>query len=95
MMISLEQVVLKMAAEIDQAKQTKDPNKIKQHARAIRLLADLILDGEGMSPSTTEQPSQSAFNEHELRQMMGMTSTSPQTPKNDYGQSDSKSIFDF
>ena len=95
-MISLEQVVLKMAAEIDQAKQTTDQDKIKQHARAIKLLADLILDEETPIQQATP-PAQPTISEQEMLQMMGsnyQASPSPSTIKK-YGQSDSKSLLDF
>jgi len=95
-MISLEQVVLKMATEIDQAKQTTDQAKIKQHARAIKLLADLILDNE----TTTQQATtlnQPTISEQEMLKMIGSNvqkQTKPSTTNN-YGQSESKSLLDF
>lgn len=94
-MISLEQVVLKMATEIDQAKHTTDQDKIKQHARAIKLLADLILDDETTKQS--EIPShQSSTSEQEMLKMIGSNYQAPsQNTANKYGQSDSKSLLDF
>lgn len=96
-MISLEQVVLKMATEIDQAKQTTDQDKIKQHARAIKLLADLILDLDNQITNQPATPAQPTISEQEMLQMMGsnyQASPNPSTTKK-YGQSDSKSLLDF
>ncbi|GAA4078433.1 YwdI family protein [Amphibacillus indicireducens] len=94
-MISLEQVVSKMAAEIDQAKHTTDQDKIKQHARAIKLLADLILDEE-MPKQTVTPSSQTSISEQEMLKMIGSNYQTPnQNTANKYGQSDSKSLLDF
>ena len=93
-MISLEQVVLKMAEEIEKAKQTGDEGQVREHVRAIRLLADLVLDQESKVEAQQSEP---AISDQELRKMMGSKVEPKSKPKSsdNYGQSDSDSLLDF
>ena|SRR5699024_7372851 len=98
-MISYQKVILKMAAEIDQAKKTADHNRIKEHARAIRLLTDLILDDEQSQETDQVEKAdpvgKSLADELELRQMLGANyqgKPKDQSTEDD-GQSDS--LLDF
>lgn len=88
-MISLERVVLKMADEIGQAREADDPKRVREHVRAIRLLADLVLDEE-----PKKRIAEPEVSDLELRQMMG-SRVEKRKEEPDYGQSDSDSLLDF
>lgn len=98
-MISYQKIILKMAAEIDQAKKTNDAQHIKEHARAIRLLTDLILDDEQTQQTEqvkkVEQVGASVADQLELRKMLG--DNYQDKPKNQSTEDDgnSDSLLDF
>lgn len=98
-MISYQKIISKMAVEIEQAKKTSDAHRIKEHARAIRLLSDLILDEEQIQSTEptekTGQVGQTVTDEMELRKMIG---DHYQTgSKNQFTEDDEKpgSLLDF
>ena len=79
-MITNEKVLQKMQQEIQTALSKKDQHaEVKEHARAIRLLCDLILDQEeAQAPIDTSKAAgtHNAQDELELRKMMGDISAS-------------------
>src|SRR5690625_848074 len=93
-MISLDQVVLKMAEEIEKAKQAEGDSQVREHVRAIHLLADLVLE----EPAKKEE--EPNISEMEMRQMMGSRTQPEPKPEvsqgeDKYGQSTSDSLLDF
>lgn len=78
-----------MADEIGQAREAVDTAKVREHVRAIRLLADLVLDEE-----PKKRIAEPEVSDLELRQMMG-SRVEKRKEEPDYGQSDSDSLLDF
>ncbi|MBU5594827.1 YwdI family protein [Amphibacillus sp. MSJ-3] len=69
-MISYQKVILKMAEEIKQANETTDQAKIIAHTRAIKLLAELILDDHQLDDEAAKLD-KTVADELELRKMLG------------------------
>ncbi|WP_440897885.1 DUF5327 family protein [Amphibacillus sp. Q70] len=92
-MINYEKIVMKMAEEIERAKESNDYEKIKEHVRVVNLLADLILDDEQVEKSTKNDKTIS--DELELRKMLGESYQPQQKVKSidNYEQPDS--LLDF
>ncbi|QHT48215.1 YwdI family protein [Halobacillus sp. ACCC02827] len=94
MAITNQTVLKKMSNEIQEAMlQYGDEQKVREHVRSIRLLADLLLEEE---PVRTEAPVQEPTAE-EVRRMMGVDAPSrpDQQKKVDHGEANGPSIFDF
>ena len=85
-MITNEKVLQKMQQEIQSALSKQNQHaEVKEHARAIRLLCDLILDTEeAPAPIDTAKPAgtHNAEDELELRKMMGDIPASKSTAGN-------------
>ncbi|RWZ58920.1 hypothetical protein EQV77_08170 [Halobacillus fulvus] len=98
MAISTQNVLKKMSNEIQEAMlQHTDQQKVREHVRSVRLLADLLLEQEEASV----QPSQSVQGPtaEEVRQMMGAepspSKSSASKDKIDHDEANGPSIFDF
>lgn len=76
-MITNKKVLQKMQQELEQAISKQDQTaEVREHARAIRLLCDLVLEsdaGETMSVQQRQTITHDAHEELELRKMMGET----------------------
>lgn len=98
MAITNQTVLKKMSSEIQEAMlKHGDEQKVREHVRSVRLLADLLLDQE-----TNGEESRSSVQEptvEEIRKMMGTdASLSPKTnaqPETDHDDANGSSIFDF
>lgn len=98
MMISYQKVISKIKEEVEKAEQTPDPQRISEHARAIRLLCDLILDdGDNVPAQIVSQPktAQPTIDQLELQQMMGTTYQSPPTNHPSVNPEKMGSLLDF
>lgn len=94
-MITNQSVLKKMAEELQSAQQnSSDHGKVKQHARAIRLLADLLLDDKEEKVDQKPTVHKSVPEELELRKMMG-TEQATQSKENVEGYDNQGSLLDF
>ncbi|WP_173918514.1 YwdI family protein [Halobacillus sp. Marseille-Q1614] len=105
MAISNQTILKKMSSEIQEAMLNHgDDHKFREHVRAVRLLADLVLEQEtspsGPSASTLKESSVQEPTVEEIRRMMGSDapvqkpSAQEEKPKGHDGANGS-SIFDF
>ncbi len=85
MQIPLHKILTKMQTELDQAKQTNNEEKIKEHLLVIRTLSDLVVE-EG-SRVESPKPATTPF----IQQPVSTTQSTKL--KEDDGNGDS--IFDF
>ncbi|SFK60468.1 hypothetical protein SAMN04487936_1224 [Halobacillus dabanensis] len=103
MAITNQTVLKKMSSEIQEAMlQHGDQQKVREHVRSVKLLADLLLEEESsttQSPSSVQEPTV-----EEIRKMMGAdkqpsqlqrTPQSKQETKSDHEEANGSSIFDF
>lgn len=88
-MISNQQVLKKVAAELEAAQRKSDQTQaMKEHVRSIRLLCDLLLEGDNEDqPVSKPVQHKSVSEELELRKMID----SDDVPKGDGGGS----LLDF
>ncbi|WP_101842334.1 YwdI family protein [Halobacillus sp. Marseille-P3879] len=105
MAISNQTILKKMSGEIQEAMLNHgDDHRVREHVRAVKLLADLVLD-EGSSnpsvsgPSTAKSPSSvQEPTVEEIRKMMGGEEPvrKPSSDNSsDHDEANGKSIFDF
>lgn len=99
MAVSNQQILNKMAQELQEARQQGETDKVREHVRAIRLLCDLVLE-ETAAGNRTDR-------EKELQTMMGNSSAfSPASQQTggaelkteqtiDHEEANGKSIFEF
>lgn len=103
MAITNQTVLKKMSSEIQEAMlQHGDQQKVREHVRSVKLLADLLLEEESsttQSPSSVQEPTV-----EEIRKMMGADKQpsssqsipqSKQETKSDHEEANGSSIFDF
>lgn len=99
MAITNRTVLKKMSNEIQEAMlQHGNEQKVREHVRSVRLLADLLLDQEE-SPAPQPTPSTQEPTVEEIRQMMGNdkpseTKSTTEKPL-DHDDANGSSIFDF
>ncbi|MFC7319417.1 YwdI family protein [Halobacillus campisalis] len=101
MTISNQTILKKMSSEIQEAMLNHgDDHRVREHVRAVKLLADLVLDQDSASQAVPKQ--KSSVQEptvEEIRQMMGndqpvqKQTSAPQSDGHD--EANGKSIFDF
>ncbi|WP_226581524.1 YwdI family protein [Halobacillus litoralis] len=98
MAITNQTVLKKMSSEIQEAMlQHGNEQKVREHVRSVKLLADLLLDegtGNHQPESSVQEPTVD-----EIRKMMGADKqppkqSQPQT-KIDHEEANGSSIFDF
>ncbi|MGP4059220.1 YwdI family protein [Halobacillus sp. H74] len=98
MAITNHNVLKKMSNEIQEAMlQHGNEQKVREHVRSVKLLADLLLDQESngeQSESSVQEPTV-----EEIRKMMGADNSpsekrEPET-KADHEEANGSSIFDF
>ncbi|WP_117161559.1 YwdI family protein [Paraliobacillus sp. X-1268] len=106
-MITNKKVLQKMQQEVQTALTKHDQlSEVKEHARAIRLLCDLVLDTEETETvaNSTHVQTHDAQEELELRKMMGespasskptVTNGSPQSKPLVEEDANGDSLFDF
>ncbi|MYL69639.1 hypothetical protein GLW00_02185 [Halobacillus litoralis] len=99
MAITNKTVLKKMSSEIQEAMlQHGDEQKVREHVRSVKLLADLLLEEEAStqsSPAAVQEPTV-----EEIRKMMGAGSPEPVQKENketkiDHDEANGSSIFDF
>lgn len=99
MAITHQTVLKKMSSEIQEAMlQHGNEHKVREHVRSVKLLADLLLEedpGSESSSSSAQEPTV-----EEVRKMMG-ADKQPSQPKNqqekkiDHDDANGSSIFEF
>ncbi|MYL35727.1 hypothetical protein GLW08_14565 [Pontibacillus yanchengensis] len=100
MSVSYDQILQKMMKELQEANLLKQhPEKVQEHVRAVKLLADLIVDDDGASMQTMQQPSTSS-QQIAPTQSQPTASPSPQPapksePSIDHEEANGDSLFDF
>lgn len=104
-MITNKKVLQKMQQEIQLALTKHDQvAEVKEHARAIRLLCDLVLDTEESVDKPTQTQTHDVQEELELRKMMGkpaksstsnLANVSPQSKLLVEEDANGDSLFDF
>ncbi|MYL49558.1 hypothetical protein GLV98_08670 [Halobacillus litoralis] len=99
MAITNETVLKKMSSEIQEAMlQHGNEQKVREHVRSVKLLADLLLEDETStqrSPAAVQEPTV-----EEIRKMMGAGNPEPVQKENketkiDHDEANGSSIFDF
>ncbi|MGR9048435.1 YwdI family protein [Halobacillus faecis] len=100
MTITNKTVLKKMSSEIQEAMlQHGDEQKVREHVRSVKLLADLLLEDETStqsSPGAVQEPTV-----EEIRKMMGAGSRPEPVQKEnketkvDHDEANGSSIFDF
>lgn len=76
-MITNKHVLNKMAQELKDAQDNSgDQERVKQHAHAIRLLCDLILDNQDQSEIKSSKPKRH-LTDMEMKKMMGANESEP------------------
>ncbi|MFC7062306.1 YwdI family protein [Halobacillus seohaensis] len=100
MAISNQTILKKMSSEIQEAMLNHgDDPKVREHIRAVRLLADLVLDQNAEHTGTADKKSVQEPTVEEIRQMMGsdepVQKKSPDTKSDEHDEANGKSIFDF
>ncbi|REJ09322.1 YwdI family protein [Halobacillus trueperi] len=99
MAITNKTVLKKMSSEIQEAMlQHGNEQKVREHVRSVKLLADLLLE-EDTSPQSTPAVVQEPTVE-EIRKMMGAGNPEPvqeedKETKIDHDEANGSSIFDF
>ncbi|PBB06374.1 YwdI family protein [Salimicrobium humidisoli] len=101
MSISMQQLLQRMNKEIEEAMlRHEDPVRVREHARAVRLLCDLVLEEERQesagAPATGEKNDMQPTAE-EMRKMMGQDPPERKSTndKLDHDGANGSSIFDF
>ncbi|MFZ0368031.1 MAG: YwdI family protein [Halobacillus sp.] len=103
MAIPNQSVLKKMSSEIQEAMlQHGDEQKVREHIRSVRLLADLFLE-QGQEDTTPSKQGSQKMHEptaDEIRQMMGADKTPDSKPKKEENRledddANGSSIFDF
>ncbi|GGF21420.1 hypothetical protein GCM10010954_20310 [Halobacillus andaensis] len=104
MAISNQTILKKMSSEIQEAMLNHgEDSRVREHVRAVKLLADLVLD-EGSASSSSSFASQTSSVQEptveEIRKMMGSDQpvqkpSSTDKPSEDHDDANGKSIFDF
>lgn len=94
MAISNQTILKKMSAEIQEAMlhHTED-QKLREHVRSVKLLADLLLEEESShSPTMREESRPTA---EEIRKMMGAKPPKQKEEDDNHDGANGSSIFDF
>ncbi|MGP4076440.1 YwdI family protein [Halobacillus sp. K22] len=103
MAISNQSVLKKMSSEIQEAMlQHGDEQKVREHIRSVRLLADLFLE-QGQEETVSSNKGSQTMHEptvDEIRKMMGADKTPDSKPKSEEKRledddANGSSIFDF
>ncbi|WP_163539752.1 DUF5327 family protein [Gracilibacillus sp. YIM 98692] len=100
MSITKQQILRKVIAECEQALQNEE--NIREHAKAVQSLTDLLLETEAVPKSSSVSTPASQFSEKELQQMMGDFKQAP-SKSNDkkqelntgYEEANGDSLLDF
>ncbi|MCP3027517.1 YwdI family protein [Halobacillus sp. A5] len=102
MAISNQTILKKMSGEIQEAMLNHgDEHRVREHVRAVKLLADLVLDeGSESSVSSYTKSESSSVQEptvEEIRKMMGSEKPvqKPASQTEGHDDANGKSIFDF
>ncbi|WP_082232606.1 YwdI family protein [Halobacillus massiliensis] len=103
MAISNQSILKKMSSEIQEAMLNhEDDHKLREHVRAVRLLADLVLDQETSSSLSGRSQQQGSVQEptaEEIRRMMGsdapVRKASEDNKEAGHDEANGSSIFDF
>ncbi|MFC0525176.1 YwdI family protein [Pontibacillus salicampi] len=104
MSVSYEQILQKMMKEIQEAHlQVNDPEKVKEHVRAVKLLGDLIDDTSSTSRVAAQQvaPNQTYRGHSQpTPQAAPSKETTPtpapaSEPSIDHEEANGESLFDF
>lgn len=98
MAIPNETVLKKMMAELKEAQlNQKNHHQMVKHIEHVRLLSDLIIEGEGGSVDATSKPvSSTDISDDEMKAMLGSSSGKKTVDSEvDHENANGKSIFDF
>lgn len=100
MSVSYDQILQKMMKEIQEANlQKEQPDRVKEHVRAVKLLGDLILDDDSVaSPmmQSTTVPGQSTYVATNSSQGTETPTPAPKPKqKIDHEEANGESLFDF
>ncbi|MCD5324007.1 MULTISPECIES: YwdI family protein [Pontibacillus] len=94
MSVSYDQILQKMMKEVQEASLGQsNPEKVKEHVRAVKLLSDLILDEQG-SASSYSQPTPQPYIQPQKTVESPKPAPKPQ-PEIDHEEANGNSLFDF
>ncbi len=100
MSVSYDQILQKMMKEIQEANlQQEQPDKVKEHVRAVKLLGDLILDDDSVTPKMMQSSvvtNQSSFASTSQPQGAETPTPAPKPKQEiDHEEANGESLLDF
>ncbi|GGD01029.1 YwdI family protein [Pontibacillus salipaludis] len=93
MSVSYDQILQKMMKEVQEASLgQRNPEKVKEHVRAVKLLSDLILDEQGSASYTQATPQPYVQPQRTVESPKAAPKPEPEI---DHEEANGNSLFDF